>query len=310
MQISEARKISIAEYLSLVGFKPARITKSGNELWYSSPIRDGDKNPSFSVNTIKNIWYDFGINKGGNVIDLVCELEKSTFNKAMTTLKNSGLSSHTHLSPAFNQASINLQVIHKIKKISGKKEKNSAFEVLSISKIDRVDLINFLKERKISISIAKKYLKQIHYKPKDKIKSYYALAWACGNGYETRSPYFKGFIGTHKDIIKINLKNNQSLSIFEGFMDFLAFLTYYKISDFKNSVIILNSVSLRKKALEEIENYNFTKAYLFLDNDEAGKDTRNFFINSLNVLVLDKSSLYENYNDFNEMTIEENSNEQ
>jgi hypothetical protein len=50
-------------------------------------------------------------------------------------------------------------------------------------------------------------------------------------------------------------------------MDFLSFLTYYKKRNFYSSVIILNSINLRKRALGEIKKNNFSKIYLFLDND-------------------------------------------
>jgi 5S rRNA maturation endonuclease (ribonuclease M5) len=88
-------------------------------------------------------------------------------------------------------------------------------------------------------------------------------------------------------------------------MDFLAFLSYQGINQFQNSVIILNSVSLRKQALDIINNYHFSKIYLFLDNDDAGVTTKQFFIDHLkNQHITDKSNLYKGYKDFNQMTIE------
>jgi DNA primase len=302
MRAKEAKLIPIEGYLSLNGIKPAKQYKNGLELWYSSPIREGDSNPSFKVDTNKNLWFDFGIPEGGNVIDLVCKHQPATVKEALAILEKTGLynsGAYTIPFPTVNKTT------SQNKKLAGEKEKISTFEVLSVSDITRASLINLLKERKINLNIAKKYLKQIHYRPKDKKKSYYALAWACGDGYEGRSKSFKGFIGTKKDLIKINLIDNQTLSIFEGFMDFLAFLTYYDKKDFQSSVIILNSINQRNKAIEEIKNYCFTKIYLFLDNDEGGENTKEFFKNSLeSIPIIDKSSLYEKHNDFNEMTIE------
>lgn len=299
MRAKEAKQISIEGYLSLNGIKPAKQYKNGLELWYSSPIREGDSNPSFKVDTNKNLWFDFGIPEGGNIIDLVCKHQTATVKEALVILNDTGLYNAVP-SPTVNTTT------SKNKSLASEKEKICAFEVLGVSDITRASLINLLKERKISLEIAKKYLTQIHYRPKDKKKAYYSLAWACGDGYEVRSKSFKGFIGTKKDLIKINLKDNQTLSIFEGFMDFLAFLTYYDKKDFQSSVIILNSINQRNKAIEEIKGYRFTKIYLFLDNDEGGESTKNFFKDYLeNIPIVDKSSLYEKHNDFNEMTIEE-----
>lgn len=90
-------------------------------------------------------------------------------------------------------------------------------------------------------------------------------------------------------------------------MDFLAFLSKNKITNFENSAIIMNSVNLRKQALKTITDYSFTKVYLFLDNDKAGNNAKQFFINSIkHIPVADKSNLYNGFNDYNQMIIESN----
>ena len=111
------------------------------------------------------------------------------------------------------------------------------------------------------------------------LREYFALGFPNGNGFEARSKLFKGFVGTTKDITRIGLANGKSLSIFEGFFDYLAFLSHYDIKEFHNSAIILNSTSLRKRALAEVEQFNFSKVYLFLDNDIAGDDCKQYFKN-------------------------------
>ena len=112
-------------------------------------------------------------------------------------------------------------------------------------------------------------------------------------------------MGTSKDITRIGLADGKSLSIFEGFFDYLAFLSHYDIKEFQNSAIILNSTSLRKRDLADVEQFNFSKVYLFLDNDIAGDDCKQFFKASIDgTKVIDKSFLYEGYSDFNEWLIE------
>lgn len=90
-------------------------------------------------------------------------------------------------------------------------------------------------------------------------------------------------------------------------MDFLAFLSKNKITNFENSVIILNSGNLRKQALKIIRDYTFSKVYLFLDNDKAGNNAKQFFIKNIkHIPVADKSNLYNGFNDYNQMIIESN----
>jgi len=89
MRAKEARLILITDYLASKGIEPIKSQKSGLELWYSSPIRCGDTHPSFKVDTLKNLWFDFGIAVGGNTLDLVCRLESMNVREALAFLSSS-----------------------------------------------------------------------------------------------------------------------------------------------------------------------------------------------------------------------------
>ncbi len=52
-----------------------------------------------------------------------------------------------------------------------------------------------------------------------------------------------------------------------------------------------------------IKGLNYSKIYLFLDNDEAGFATKGFFELGLESQIVDKSDLYSGYTDYNEMWI-------
>lgn len=74
MTIEESKNIKLADYLHSLGYNP--IKQQGNSLWYKSPLRE-EQEPSFKVNTDRNLWYDFGVGKGGNIIALAQELYAS-----------------------------------------------------------------------------------------------------------------------------------------------------------------------------------------------------------------------------------------
>ena len=335
MRAKEARHISIIDYLSSQALYPLKKRDHENEYWYSSPLRKGDSTPSFKVDRRKNLWFDFGLSQGWNALDLVLLHQNINVKQALSFLEGSTLTPcHTHFWETKNhqktqnhsqmsflkkdpvQASYS-QVTdtrsnENQKKMAGEKEKNNPFEIINLWILIHPALFQFLKKRSIDKEIAQHYLQEVHYRPKETKKSYFALAWSCGDGYEVRNPYFKGFLWMNKSFIKINFKtkqekdNQQTLSIFEGFMDFLSFLTYYDKKSFSSSVIILNSINLRKKALKEIEKHTFSKIYLFLDNDPSGKETTHFFQTKItSTPLVDKSYLYEKYNDFNEMIIKD-----
>ncbi len=230
MRAKEARDIPISEFLENSGIKPMKFTKSGRELWYSSPIRDGDTNPSFKVDTVKNLWFDFGLSRGGNIIDLVCELTHSTVKEALAILDRSGVHGSVNYAeytttPLPRRSSAQTSLLDEKNKAAGEIEQG-AFEILSVSEIHNPRLIDYLRFRKIDLDIAKSYLKEIHYRPVDGVNSFYALGFPSGDGFEVRSRSFKGSVGVHKEISTLNLGNGKSLSIFEGFMDFLAFLSH------------------------------------------------------------------------------------
>ena len=71
MTIQEAKQISIADYLQSMGYSP--VKQQGNSLWYKSPFRQ-ETEASFKVNTNRNLWFDYGLGKGGNIIALAQEL--------------------------------------------------------------------------------------------------------------------------------------------------------------------------------------------------------------------------------------------
>lgn len=74
MTIQEAKQIRIADYLQSLGYTP--VKQQGNSLWYKSPFRE-ETEASFKVNTDRNLWFDYGLGRGGNIIALAQELYAS-----------------------------------------------------------------------------------------------------------------------------------------------------------------------------------------------------------------------------------------
>ena len=263
----QARLISICDYLGIVADK--------KEVWIKSPFNPSERTASFKIHVPRNIWYDHAIGKGGSVIDLVMLLNNCNFTKALSIL------SLGKYQPRLNQ--------------NFKQNSNEPKKEIAINKIKDLQnkaLVRYLKKRKININIARKYLKEIYY------KDYFALAFQNDSGdYELRNSYFKGCIG-HKDITTIKGKGNRELSVFEGFIDFLSALTYYRTFKFKSDVIILNSVVNKLK----VATTEYKKIYLFLDNDKAGTDTKEYF-KEINSNCIDCSNIYKNHKDFNDFLL-------
>ena len=71
MDIQTAKQIKIADYLHSLGYSP--VKQQGINLWYKSPFRE-ETEASFKVNTEREQWYDFGLGKGGGIIELAAHL--------------------------------------------------------------------------------------------------------------------------------------------------------------------------------------------------------------------------------------------
>jgi DNA primase len=72
------------DILAVVG-EHVRLTKRGNR-WVGLCPFHGEKTPSFHVDPGKGLFYCFGCQKGGSVVQFLMELEKSTFREVMENL--------------------------------------------------------------------------------------------------------------------------------------------------------------------------------------------------------------------------------
>ena len=70
MDINEIKQVPIVDFLYILGIEPVKHKASG--LWYHAPYRN-DRNPSLRVSTDKNVWYDYGIARGGDIFNLAGE---------------------------------------------------------------------------------------------------------------------------------------------------------------------------------------------------------------------------------------------
>lgn len=179
--LKEIKNIPLATFLSRLGHEPAR--RSGNKLWYRSPLRQ-EQTPSFKVEAALNCWYDFGIGKGGNIIDLASELYQSTdLRQLMNCIANN------YPVPSALTVASNVVTRH---------SRAPSFEYIRVVPLESHALVAYLQERGIPPEISKAHCRQIHYCCRG--KRYYAVAFANeSGGYEMRNRYFKGCIAP-KDI--------------------------------------------------------------------------------------------------------------
>ena len=255
MDIQTAKQIKIADYLHSLGFSP--VKQQGINLWYKSPLRE-ETEASFKVNTERNQWYDFALGKGGNIIALALELYCSDHVPYLLKRIEEQTPNIRPVSFSFGKQSFS----------------EPSFQQLEIVPLSSPALLAYLQERGINIALAKRECKEAHFTHKG--KRYFAIAFPnVSGGYEIRNRYFKGCIAP-KEISHIRQSGTarETCYVFEGFMDYLSFLTLrlescpkYPELD-RQDYMVLNSVANVSKALYPLGNYE--RIHCFFDNDRAG----------------------------------------
>ena len=89
----------------------------------------------------------------------------------------------------------------------------------------------------------------------------------------------------------------QSICVFEGFMDFLSFLSMKE--EVTSVCLVMNSVSNVARTIRYLNHHNLTHIRAFLDNDDAGRKTVQEFIR-VGFKVEEMSRYYKGFKDLNE----------
>lgn len=274
MTLDKIKKLSIASYLQSIGCEIKN--DRGYYGMYLSPYRE-DVQPSLKVDFNKNLWTDFGSQDGGSIIDLVMKVENCSFSEAIERLKTQ---EHQITSFSFHRNTLC---------------KESTIIIRKIKQLENKALLQYLNIRKINLSIATQYCKEVYYTVNG--KPYFAVGFKNDSGgFELRSKYFKGC--TAKDITSLR-KSADTLIVFEGFMDYLSLITLEPTCQSYDAVI-LNSLSMLDRLKEIIQTYSQVR--LYLDNDMAG-DTSTSRILSCSAHVTDCRDLYKGFKDCNDYLI-------
>ena len=287
----QAKTIPIVSYLEKNGFM--RVKEQGDNVWFCSPFRN-EKTASFKVSTSLNLWVDYGNNnEGGDIINLVMKLKKLSNKDALQELS-------TYWAPT----SCCTFSFHKQQTISPKDED------IRIGALTNFKLLTYLtKERHVNINVAKNECKEIHFYSEE--KHLYGIGFPNrSGGYEVRAAFdnYKRCVGK-KDISHIKQDSPRSeCCVFEGFMDYLSYLSCKACSSHSDGFarrydyIVLNSTSMAQQARDALTAYG--KAYLFLDNDESGREASRIIMSG-NPSYLDMSVKFLPFIDFNDWWVKQ-----
>lgn len=291
----QLHSISILEIMAHYG-KRLDHTRSG---LYFSPFRE-ESNPSFHLDEAKNSWYDYGTGEGGSLFDFVCKIvgcSKGEVYDWLATFRN--------MVPESEYKSVVAPIIEK-------SHHSSKIVIDSAShEFTKYKLVEYAESRAVSKEVLERYCEEVVYHVDSAPeRQFYAIGFKNNSGgYVLRSSISKRC--SSSDITTLSpdgqmtdtVSSNKVL-VFEGFMDFLSWLTDVKQETPQYDCCILNSVTNISKALPWIMAHSHVAA--FMDNDLAGKETLQKIMDSVpdvantDVCVYDMSKLYQGYNDLNE----------
>ena len=278
MNCQRINNIPFSHIFSKIGIKP---TKHKNKAtWYKSPFRE-ERTASFKVNLETNRYYDFGEGIGGTVVDFWCKYKSCD---VKTTIKEvSSLFSFSEqkmiTKPIFKRGSF--------------KKSESRIVIHEVKPLFSYTLKKYLTSRGLSQRVYP-YIKEVNYE--NSAGMFDAIGFKNDlEGFELRNEKYKGC--SSKTITSLIKEDSTTLSVFEGFIDFLSYLERTQTDE---SFLILNSLAMSQKAKTLFT--KFEKVKLFLDNDSAGKTlTRELLSEFSN--VIDQSSTYGEYEDYNDFHV-------
>lgn len=345
--MNDLKNISIRQFLSQRGIQP-KYERNGYGM-YLSPLRE-ERTPSFKVDYVRNLWYDFGLGEGGTLRTLVMRLERCDSREAVRRLQNgekrdagsASLSSGIYERPVGDGPS---PVV--------RPATVPALRILSDAPLRHPALVGYLTSRGIVPSVAAAFCREVRYEVQG--RAFFAVGFRNdAGGWELRSARFKGgsspkYITTLKgcnatndisaviDSSAINATNDvstitdcpatgatasfhvgndpmacesgrampashASVMIFEGFIDFLSYLSLANNIHPVSNTVVLNSVVNLSKAVPFLNRHSVIHA--FFDNDETGRKTTS----DLHRLcprseIIDQSCFYRRYKDVNDYLI-------
>ena len=260
--MNDLKNISIRQFLARRGILP-KYERNGYGM-YLSPLRE-ERTPSFKVDYVRNLWYDFGLGEGGTLLTLVMRLERCDRYAAIRILssgeirqaESTSLSSGIYERPAVGGVSPVLRPAAV-----------PALRILSDAPLRHPALVGYLASRGIVPSVAAAFCREVRYEING--RAFFAIGFRNdAGGWELRSARFKGG-SSPKHITTIDNRSDTVIA-FEGFMDFLAYLSLKHPERLRIDAAVLNSVVNLPKAIPFLSRHPVIHA--FFDNDEAGRKT-------------------------------------
>lgn len=307
--------IDSTDLLTVLSASGLRTDKVGK--MYFSPWNQNESTPSLHLSATssgRQVWSCFGpvpdsvtaiLSRlagkekrvtGGGVLDLICAIHGlDSYGKAIKWLEG--------MNPS---AAVAAAERPRLEKTDGE----SAFIIdRTQAGINARYLVSYLAERAIDQAAADAFCEQLSYRLRKSPKvSYIGIGFRNnGGGYAIRSKLKKWSTGA--DVTTINAEGTRTVMpstdgvlVFEGFINFLSWLTIEKKTVPGVDVCVLNSVNNIDRAVPYLLGHTLVRC--MLDNDDAGRNCLAVIRQRTSIKpeidITDEASLYEGFDDIND----------
>ena len=279
---------------------------------YRAPYRE-DRNPSMHVDRERNVWCDYGLTRidgtpmGGGNIELVRMVE--------------GLSSNMEAAgrilELFREVDISQTRLGKTRNFH---KEEPAIKILSTTGIiSSGSLKRYLRQRCINPELASGWCSEVDFRIDSTGRHLFAIGFPTDRGtWALRNSFYKGSSGQGISTVirgpgtvgppdgcamqQLPGDGKDRVAVFEGFMDFLSWLTLCRTASVPCDAVVLNSTSNVAEAIPFLSVHERIECWL--DNDDAGRQCLGVIRDRcLPAIVDDMSPRYSRYNDLNDYLV-------
>lgn len=281
---------------------------------YRAPYRD-DHDPSMHVDRARNVWCDYGLTGsdgkpvGGGNIELVKMVEGVSSNKEAAE----------RILELFREVDLDLT------RPSSQSVRNSHTAEPAITVISTLNMVlskalrYYLQQRCIDHRLASRWCHEVDFRIDSTGRRIFAIGFPTDRGtWALRNSFYKGsngqgvstivkdrsIVGPVDDEVRQFFPDagKGRVAVFEGFMDYLSWLTINKTAEAPCDAVVLNSTSNVAEAIPFLSTHDSIECWL--DNDDAGRRCLSVIQDRCPVTIVDDmSSRYSRYNDLNDWLV-------
>lgn len=285
------KKISIEDFLAANGY--SMLIQEPRLTWYL-PLDKQGTNPQLMVDNVRNCWYDFQSQHGGNIIDLACAVY--------------GLSSSDEAIERLNKIPVKVSKAATAITSMSTHQDVDAMKSIRYSYLSNKALLSYLMRKNIDLSYARKYCCEVHYEYQG--KKFYGLAFRNSScGYEVHGTCFRGTLGSNDltELRQYRTKRCNIVCVFSTFLDFLSYLTMgtFALDRITNpeecDYIILHDACNIIRTTKILRHYPLIQ--LYLTNDLAGQLTYKAIKSACGKFVINVTPRYKDYRTLNNLLV-------